>query len=152
RAPHRADSHAAPRSGADGLLGTPFSVLMPIFADRILHAGPQGLGILMGASGVGALAGALRLAARLETRGLGAWIAAGTAGFGASLILFSVSRSFALSVALMVPVGFTMMVVMGSLNTLVQAMVPDHYRGRVMSFYSMMFMGMAPFGALLAGA
>jgi MFS family permease len=138
--------------GLISLLGTPLSVLMPIFADRILHAGPQGLGILMGASGVGALAGALRLAARVELRGLGTWIAAATAGLAVSLIVFSVSRSFPLSVALMVPVGFAMMVAMGSTNTLVQAMVPDHYRGRVMALYSMMFMGMAPFGALLAGA
>jgi MFS family permease len=132
-------------------MGTPYSVLMPIFADRILHGGPRGLGLLMGASGVGALAGAAVLAMRKEVRGLGRWIAAAAAGFGVSLVLFSQSRWFWLSVALLVPVGFSMMVQMGSTNTLIQAMVPDRYRGRVMAVYSMMFMGMAPFGALLAG-
>ena len=79
-------------------------------------------------------------------------MALAAAGFGASLILFSSSRSFWLSAALLVPVGFSMMVQMASSNTLIQSMVPDHLRGRVMAVYSMMFMGMAPFGALAAGA
>jgi MFS family permease len=138
--------------GLISLMGTPFSVLMPIFADRILHGGPSGMGLLLGASGVGALAGALMLAARTNVRGLGRWVAVSAVVFGASLVLFSLSRSFTLSMLLLIPVGFFMMVEMGSTNTLIQAMVPDHYRGRVMAVYSMMFMGMAPFGALLAGA
>ena len=138
--------------GLMSLMGTPFSVLMPIFADRILHGGPGGMGLLLGASGVGALAGALMLAARTHVRGLGRWVAVSAVVFGASLVLFSISRSFTLSMLLLIPVGFCMMVEMGSTNTLIQAMVPDHYRGRVMAVYSMMFMGMAPFGALLAGA
>jgi MFS family permease len=137
--------------GLVSLSGMPYSVLMPIFADRILHAGASGLGILMGASGVGALLGALTLAWRREVRGLGHWIVWATAVFGAGLIAFSICRHFWLSTALLVPVGFAMIVQTASSNTLIQAMVPDALRGRVMSVYSMMFMGMAPFGALLAG-
>lgn len=133
------------------LMGMPYAVLMPIFADRILHGGASGLGLLMGASGVGALAGALSLAMRRGVSGLGRWVAFASAGFGVSIILFSLSRSFWLSALLLIPVGFSMMVQMASSNTLVQSMVPDHLRGRVMAVYSMMFMGMAPFGALLAG-
>ncbi|OGP94924.1 MAG: MFS transporter [Deltaproteobacteria bacterium RBG_16_54_18] len=138
--------------GLVSLLGMPYVVLMPIFADQILHGGAQGLGVLMGAAGVGALIGALSLAARQGVRGLGRVIAFAAGGFGASLILFSLSRSFWLSAALLVPVGFCMMVQMAASNTMVQSMVPDKLRGRVMAVHSMMFMGMAPFGALLAGA
>jgi MFS family permease len=137
--------------GLVSLVGMPYAVLMPIFADRILHGGARGLGILMGATGVGALLGALTLAARSGLRGLGSWIAYSSAGFGVGLILFAFSRNFWLSAAILVPVGFSMMVQMASSNTLIQAMVPDHLRGRVMAVYSMMFMGMAPFGALFAG-
>jgi len=137
--------------GLVSLIGMPYVVLMPIFADRILGRGAGGLGLLMGASGVGALVGALSLATRQGIRGLGRWVAFSAAGFGASLILFSLSRSFWLSVVLLLPVGFSMIVQMASSNTLIQAMVPDKLRGRVMAVYSMMFMGMAPFGALLAG-
>jgi MFS family permease len=137
--------------GLISLMGTPISVLMPIFADRILHGGPSGMGLLLGASGGGALAGAFMLAARTNVRGLGRWVAVSAVVFGASLVLFSLSRSFTLSILLLIPVGFFMMVEMGSTNTLIQAMVPDHYRGRVMAIYSMMLMGMAPFSALLAG-
>ena len=138
--------------GLVSLTGMPYAVLMPIFADQILHGGPSGLGLLMGASGVGALAGALSLAARRGLRGLGRWVAFASAGFGVSIMLFSVSRSFWLSAALLVPAGFSLMLQMASSNTLVQSMVPDALRGRVMAVYSMMFMGMAPIGALLAGA
>ncbi|MCJ7778280.1 MAG: MFS transporter [Sedimentisphaerales bacterium] len=138
--------------GLVSLIGVPYAVLMPIFADRILGHGARGLGILMGASGVGALVGALSLASRQDTRGLVRWTAFSAASFGASLILFSLSRSFWLSVVLLLPVGFSMIVQMASSNTLIQAMVPDKLRGRVMAVYSMMFMGMATFGALLAGA
>jgi MFS family permease len=137
--------------GLVSLMGMPYSVLMPIFADKILHGGPRGLGLLMGATGVGALLGALTLATRQGIRGLGRWVAIASASFGAFLIAFSTSRFFWLSVLLLVPVGFSMMVQMAASNTLIQAMVPDRLRGRVMAVYSMMFMGMAPFGALLAG-
>jgi MFS family permease len=138
--------------GLVSLVAMPYTVLMPVFADRILHGGARGLGILMGATGVGALLGALTLASRSGLSGLGKWIALSCAGFGVFLILFSFSRYFWLSTFLLVPVGFCMMLEMSASNTLIQAMVPDELRGRVMAVYSMMFMGMAPFGALIAGA
>jgi MFS family permease len=134
------------------MVGMPYSVLMPIFADRILHGGARGLGILMGATGLGALAGAMTLAARAGTRGLWKVIAYASAGFGTSLILFSISRSFWLSALFLFPVGFSLMVQMASTNTLIQTMVPDHLRGRVMAVHVMTFMGMAPFGSFWAGA
>ena len=138
--------------GLVSLVAMPYTVLMPIFADRILHGGARGLGILMGATGVGALLGALTLAAKTGVRGLGRWVAFSCAGFGISLILFAFSTHFWLSAAFLLPVGFGMMLQMSSSNTLIQAMVPDELRGRVMAVYSMMFMGMAPFGAFFAGA
>lgn len=138
--------------GLVSLVAMPYTVLMPVFADRILHGGARGLGILMGATGVGALLGALTLASRSGLSGLGKWIAVSCGGFGVFLVLFAFSRYFWLSTALLVPVGFCMMLDMSSSNTLIQAMVPDELRGRVMAVYSMMFMGMAPFGALIAGA
>jgi len=138
--------------GLVSLVAMPYTVLMPIFAERILHGGARGLGILMGATGVGALLGALTLAARTGVRGLGRWVTFACAGFSITLIAFAFSHNFWLSTALLVPVGFCMMLQMSSSNTLIQAMVPDHLRGRVMAVYSMMFMGMAPFGALLGGA
>lgn len=137
--------------GVISLVGMPYAVLMPIFADQILHGGPRGLGLLMGASGIGALAGAFTLAAKRGVRGLGRWIAMATAGFGCGLILFSFSQSFWLSAAILVPMGYCMIVTMAASNTLIQSMVADHVRGRVMAVYSMMFMGMAPLGALAAG-
>jgi len=137
--------------GLVSLVGMPYAVLMPIFADRILHRGANGLGILMGATGVGALFGALSLAFKRGLKGLGNWVLLSSAGFGATLILFGISKTFWLSVALLLPVGYCMMVQMASSNTLIQSMVADRLRGRVMSVYSMMFMGMAPIGALGAG-
>jgi MFS family permease len=106
----------------------------------------------MGATGVGALLGALTLAFREGVKGLGRWVAWCSAGFGASLIVFSLSHKFWLSVVLLLPVGYTVMLQMACSNTLIQVMVPDALRGRVMAVYSMMFMGMAPIGALLGGA
>ncbi|OLC77305.1 MAG: MFS transporter [Acidobacteria bacterium 13_1_40CM_4_65_8] len=137
--------------GIISFAGMPYSVLMPVFAESILHAGPEGLGVLMGASGAGALAGTLALASRSGVRGLGRWVLMAATAFGVSLILFSLSRTFWLSAVLLVPVGASMMVQMASSNTLIQAMVPDALRGRVMAVYSMMFVGMAPFGSLFAG-
>ena len=138
--------------GLMSLMGMPYAVLMPIFAAQILHSGARGLGLLMGATGTGALIGALTLATRRGLKGLGSWVAAASTGFGCFLVAFSFSRQFWLSVTFLVPTGFCFMVQMASSNTLIQAMVPDRLRGRVMSVYSMMFMGMAPFGALLAGS
>src|SRR5580700_1861326 len=138
--------------GMVSLVGMPYVVLMPIFADQILHGGARGLGILMGATGVGALLGALTLAFREGVKGLGRMVAWCCAGFGASLGIFSLSRNFWLSVILLLPVGYSIMLQMACSNTLIQTMVPDDLRGRVMSLYSMMFMGMAPVGAFFGGA
>ena len=137
--------------GLVSLMGMPYAVLMPIFADQYLGGNSSTLGFLMGASGLGALIAALTLASRRQVFGLGRWIAFACGGLGISLILFSFSRNVYLSALLLVPVGFSMMTQMSSSNTLVQAMIPDMLRGRVMSVYSMMFMGLAPLGALLAG-
>ena len=152
--------------GVVSVTGMPYVVLMPIFADRVLHGGGQELasligahdlgavrlGILMGAAGVGALLGALTLAMRSGVKGLGRWVAVCCAGFGVSLMLFAASKIFWLSVVLLLPVGYFIMLQMAASNTLIQSMVPDALRGRVMAVYSMMFMGMAPIGALLGGA
>jgi MFS family permease len=138
--------------GLISLMGTPYSVLMPIIADQTFHSGARGLGILMGASGVGALVGALSLASRVGLHGYGRTIAFAAIGFGVSLIAFSAARSLWLGVAFLLPVGFAMMTQMAASNTLIQSMIPNQLRGRVMAVYSMMFMGMAPIGALLAGS
>jgi len=138
--------------GLISLVGMPYTVLMPVFADKVLHGGARGLGILMGATGVGALLGALTLASRTGVKGLGRIVAWSCAAFGAGMILFSFSRSFWLSTALLLPVGYSVMLQMACSNTLIQTMVPDQLRGRVMALYSMMFMGMAPFGALFGGS
>ncbi len=150
--------------GVVSVTGMPYVVLMPIFAEHA-HGGQEfasligahdlgavRLGILMGAAGVGALLGALTLAMRSGVKGLGRWVTVCCAGFGVSLMLFAASKSFWLSVALLMPVGYFIMLQMAASNTLIQAMVPDALRGRVMAVYSMMFMGMAPIGALLGGA
>jgi len=152
--------------GLVSVTGMPYVVLMPIFADRVLHQGGQELaalirshdlgavrlGILSGAAGVGALLGALTLAVRSGLKGLSRWVSVCCAGFGVSLVLFAYSTSFWLSVLLLFPVGYFIMLQMASSNTLIQAMVPDPLRGRTMAVYSMMFMGFAPVGALLGGA
>ncbi|MDB4933476.1 MAG: permease of the major facilitator superfamily [Labilithrix sp.] len=137
--------------GLVSITGMPYAVLMPVFASDVLHGGPRALGILMGASGAGALTGALLLAARTGFKGLGTWVVASAALFGVSIVAFAFSESFSFSVVLLVPAGAGMMVQMAASNTLVQAMTPDVMRGRVMALYSMMFMGTAPIGALLAG-
>jgi MFS family permease len=137
--------------GLVSLVAVPYSVLMPIFADRILHGGARGLGILMGATGIGALLGALTLATKHGVHGLGRWVGFSAMSFGISLILFSFSKWFLVSMILLVPVGYSVMLQMSSSNTLIQSMVPDQLRGRAMSVYTMMFMGMAPMGSLFAG-
>jgi MFS family permease len=150
--------HAAPIRallvllGLVSLMGMPYAVLMPIFADRVLHSGPDAYGILMSSAGVGALAAAASLTVRKSVSGLGRWVAVAATGFGVCLIAFSTSRSLWLSALLLVPAGFFMMMEMAASNTLIQSMVPNRLRGRVMSVYSMMFMGMAPVGSLMAGA
>src|SRR6476660_5851120 len=133
------------------LVGMPYTVLMPVFANEILHGGPSTLGLLMAASGVGALIGALFLAARKTVLGLGKFIPLMAAAFGAGLIAFSFTRVLWLSLALMVVTGLGFMVQMAVSNTVLQTIVDEDKRGRVMSFYTMAFMGTAPFGSLLAG-
>ena len=138
--------------GLVSLVCMPYTVLMPIFAAKILHGGPKALGTLMGATGIGAMFGALTLASRTGLRGLGRWVAVAAGALGVFLIAFSFSRVQWLSALLLLPVGYFMMLEMSSSNTLIQSMTPDALRGRVMAVYSMMFMGMAPFGALFGGA
>ncbi len=134
------------------MMGMSYTVLMPVFAGTVLHGGPHTLGYLMSASGVGALAGAFYLASRQTIVGLGKWIVGASAAFGVGLIAFSLSSTLPLSLALLTVVGFGMMVQMASSNTILQTIAEPHMRGRVMSFYSMAFMGMTPFGNLLAGS
>ena len=138
--------------GLVSLVGMPYTVLMPVFARDILRGGPHTLGFLMGSAGVGALGGALYLASRKSAIGLGSWVARASAIFGAGLIVFSFSRRLPLSYAAVCVAGFGMMVQMASSNTLLQTITDDNKRGRVMSFYTMAIMGIAPFGSLLAGS
>jgi MFS family permease len=134
------------------LVGMPYTVLMPVFANEILRGGPYALGWLMAASGVGALSGAMFLAARRSVVGLGKFIPLMAGAFGAGLIAFSFSRWLWLSLILMVMTGLGFMVQMAVSNTLLQTILEEDMRGRVMSFYTAAFMGTAPFGSLLAGS
>jgi len=134
------------------LVGFPYTVLMPIFANEILHGGPYTLGFLMAATGTGAVTGALTLAARKTVLGLGRFIPLAAGTFGAGLIAFSFSRWLGLSLVLLFITGIGFMVQMAVSNTLIQTIVDEDKRGRVMSFYTMAFMGTAPFGSLLAGS
>jgi MFS family permease len=138
--------------GLVSLMGMPYTVLMPIFAETIFHGGPKTLGFLLGAAGVGAIAGSIYLASRKSDLGLGRLIVISSAFFGVGLIGFSLSRLFWLSLLMMVLSGFGMMAQMASSNTVLQTIVEEDKRGRVMSFYTMAFMGMVPFGSLLAGS
>lgn len=133
------------------LVGMPYTVLMPVFASRILHGGSHTFGFLMGATGVGALIGALYLASRKTVLGLGKIIPISAGIFGIGLIFFALSRTFLLSLLLMLVTGLGMILNMASSNTILQTISDDDKRGRVMSFYTMAFMGIAPFGSLLAG-
>ena len=134
------------------LMGVPYSVLMPVFAEKILHRGPEAFGFLLGATGVGALAGTLYLASRKSVLGLGRIIVIASTIFGIGLIGFSLSRVFWLSLCFMLLTGFGMMVQMASSNTILQTLVEEDKRGRVMSIYTMAFVGMVPFGSILAGS
>jgi MFS family permease len=132
-------------------MGMPYTVLMPAIAANVLHGGPHTLGYLMTASGLGALVGAFYLASRRTVLGLGRVIVTATAAFGAGLVVFSFSRQLWLSLLVLPVVGGGMMVEMASTNTILQTIVEDEMRGRVMSFYTMAFLGTAPLGSLLAG-
>ena len=137
--------------GLVSLMGTPYVVLMPVFAKVILHGGPHTLGFLVGSIGVGAFFGAMLLASRKNVVGLGKIIIRVTFLFGITLILFSFSKNIFLSMMLLFIAGFAMMTQMASSNTIIQTIVEDSKRGRVMSFYTMSFMGTMPIGSLLAG-
>ena len=134
------------------LVGMPYTTLMPIFAGKILHGGAHTLGFMMGAVGVGALLGAITLAARRSVLGLGRVMPMTAAGFGASLVAFSASQQLWLSLLLLVVTGYCFMQQMASSNTILQTIVEERKRGRVMSFYAISFQGVAPFGSLIAGA
>jgi MFS family permease len=133
------------------LVGVPYSILMPVFATDVFHGGPHTLGLLMTSSGCGALVGALWLAGRRSVVGLGRLIPTAAAVFGAGLIAFSLSPLLWLAIPCLVLAGFGFMVQMASSNTIIQTIVDDEKRGRVMSFYMMAFLGTAPFGSLMAG-
>ena len=132
-------------------VGMPYTVLMPVFARDILGGGAHTLGFLMAGVGCGALFGALFLASRKDSRGLHKIIPIATTTFGVGLITFSLSNIFITSLMLISLCGFGMMIQMASSNTVLQTIIDDDKRGRVMSFYTMAFMGPAPFGSLLGG-
>ena len=134
------------------LMGWPYAILLPIFAAQVLHGGPHTLGWLTGASGIGALASALSLALRKSVVGLTRMIQISAAIFGGALILFGLSHTLWLSLLLLLFVGFGMLQAASASNTVIQTLVPEDKRGRVMSYYTMAFVGSAPFGSLLAGA
>jgi MFS family permease len=138
--------------GLVSLVGVPYTVLIPLFAGRILGGGPHTLGLLMTASGAGALGGAVWLASRRGPVGLGRVIPSAAAAFGAGLIGFALSRTLWLSLPLLLLTGAGFMTQMAASNTIVQTIVDDDKRGRVMSFFMMAFLGTAPFGSLLAGS
>lgn len=133
------------------LMGMPYMVLMPVFAGSVLHGGAHTLGFLMAAAGVGALISALSLVMRRSVRGLTRMIAIAAIVFGGGLIAFGFSRWLWLSLFILVFTGFGMMQGMTASNTVIQTLVPEDKRGRVMSYYMAAFVGMAPFGSLLAG-
>jgi MFS family permease len=132
-------------------MGMSYTVLMPIFADQLRSHDAALLGYLMAASGIGALLGALFLASRNTVLGLGRLIITASLTMGTSLLLFAFSHYLWLSLLLMLLTGFGMMVQMAASNTVLQTIVEEDKRGRVMSLYTMAFMGMAPFGSLFAG-
>jgi MFS family permease len=133
------------------LIGMPYTVLMPIIAGNVLHGGAHTLGFLMGASGVGALASAISLALRRNVVGLGRMIPIASAVFGVGLIGLGLSREFWISLLLMLLTGFGMMQQMAASNTILQTIIEDDKRGRVMSFYTLSVLGITPIGSLLAG-
>jgi MFS family permease len=133
------------------VMGMPYTVLMPEIATRVLHGGPNTLGFLMAATGVGALASALYLASRQTVIGLGRAIAVAVTTFGVGLIVFGASHWLLFSLAILTVVGGAFMLALAGTNTIVQTIVDEDLRGRVMAFYAMAFLGTAPLGSLLAG-
>jgi len=137
--------------GLISFMGLRYEILMPVYTREILHGGPTQFGLLMGASGIGAILGSLILATFGDVRTLGDWAAFAAAGFGGTLVLLSFSHSFVLSLVIMLLIGFAMVTELDASNTLVQRIVPEELRGRVMAIWTMMLSGLAPFGSLLVG-
>ena len=137
--------------GIVSMMSAPLTVLMPLLATRVLHGGPYTLGLLTAALGAGALGGSLFLAARKSVIGLGPVIAAATAVFGLGLTAIACSGSLPLSLAVLACTGFAMVAQMAASNSLLQSIVEEAKRGRVMSFYTLAFFGMGPLGSLLSG-
>jgi MFS family permease len=137
--------------GTFSFWGMSFSTLMPIFSDQILRAGPQGLGILMASSGVGAVIGGLFLASRKKVIGVKKIIGFCSILFSTCLFVFAYSKSFILSLILLMIIGFAFMIINAGSNTAMQVMSPDYLRGRGVGFYSTMFLGMFPLGSLTIG-
>ncbi len=138
--------------GLVSLVVMPYAVLLPAFAKDVLHGNSRTLGLLMGAAGIGSFAGAIFMAAKKGVQGLGKSIAIATFMFGLGLVILSFTTAVWLSLGLMVFIGFGLMVHMASSNTVVQTIVDDDKRGRVMGFYVMAFIGLTPFGSLFAGS
>ncbi|MFZ3107146.1 MAG: MFS transporter [Candidatus Hydromicrobium sp.] len=138
--------------GLVSLVGMPYTVLMPIFAKDILHGGAHTLGFLMAAAGIGALVGGIYLASRKSVLGLLKILTFATGIFGLGLIIFAFSKNLYFSLSMMLVSGFGMLLQIAASNTLLQTITEDDKRGRVMSFFTMAFMGMSPFGNLIAGA
>jgi MFS family permease len=134
------------------LMGYPFAVLLPVYVVQVLHGGAATLGWLSGASGIGALVSAISLALRKSIVGLTHMLQIAAATLGAALLIFGLSRTLWVSLVLMAFVGFGLMQSAAVSNTIVQSLVPEDKRARVMSYYTMAFFGAAPFGSLLAGA
>ena len=135
--------------GLISFMGLRYEILMPVYTREILHGGPREFGLLMGASGIGAIAGSLVLATFGDVRTLGDWAALAAAGFGGTLVLLSFSHTFLFALGVMLLIGFAMVIELDASNTLVQRIVPDELRGRVMAIWTMMLTGLAPFGSLL---
>jgi MFS family permease len=133
------------------LMGISYNVLLPVLSTEVLHGGPHAFGFLTAATGVGALVGAGTLAARSSVRGLAKVIGVSSLIFSSGLVLLSFSRNLWLSAALLVMAAYGLMVQMASSNTILQTLVDDDMRGRIMSLYTVAFMGMIPIGSLLSG-
>ena len=137
--------------GIVSFIGVPYPVLMPVFASKLLHGGPHTFGFLMAAVGVGALISGIRLTIRKSVVGLDNIIAGSAALFGTAMIVFSLSRILWLSLLLMVALGFGMMQQFTASSTVIQTIVPEDKRGRVMSYWTVAYMGGVPSGSLLVG-
>jgi MFS family permease len=134
-----------------GFVGMPYTVLVPVFAKEVLEGGPQSYGLLLTASGLGALVGAIYLASRPSLRGSASRIAVSGFVVAGCFAAFALSRHFVLSLALLTLAGMAMMLAIVSCNTIVQTLVPDEMRGRVMSLYNLALLGLTPLGSLVVG-